>query len=220
MNMKDLSGQIKKLNSFLPWVRMGALNSLVEAGLPAVKAILAALDTPYAPIGIKSVSSNQSPEFIAQADASGRWRWLVDALVNIGKPALPELENALHHANLNVRISAMHAIGRIGDPSAADLLLPFLQSEKPHERAWALGSLGYTRSPRVFEILVSALDDRSMDIKETAIRALGEFGDTRALPKLERIAEKDRTMIENYGLTIAGVAKDAIRKIHEKSARK
>jgi HEAT repeat protein len=218
--MKDLSGQIKKLNSFLPWVRTGALNSLVEAGLPAVKAIIAALDTPYAPIGIKFVSSNQSPEFMAEADALGRWPLLVDALVKIGKPALPELENALQHANLNVRISAMHAVGRIGDPSSVDLLLPFLQSEKSHERAWALGSLGYTRSPKVFEILVHALGDRSMDIKETAISALGELGDTRALPKLERIAEKDRTMIENYGLTIGDVAKEAIRKIHKKAAHK
>jgi HEAT repeat protein len=218
--MDRISDLITKLDSGFPWVRNRALNNLVEAGLPAVKEIVVALDTPFMPICINEVSSSNQAEFRALSDAIERWPVLVDVLVKIGEPGLPELQNALHHSNPNVCITAMHAIGRIGHPSAVDLLLPYLQSKKPYERAWALGALGQTHSPRVFEILVPALDDESAEIKETAILALGEIGDTRALPKLEQIAKSDTTQVENYGLTIGHVAKDAIKKIRKKDAQK
>jgi HEAT repeat protein len=137
----------------------------------------------------------------------------LDVLVSIGTPALSELEDALHHSNPNVRISAMHVIGKIGNPSFIDLLLPFTRSTLVYERAWSVGALGYAGLSKYYETLIIALDDEESDVRESAILALGDLGDERALPTLKRIAVKDRTLIENYGLTVGDVAKKAVIKI-------
>ncbi len=60
------------------------------------------------------------------------------------------------------------------------------------------------------------LDDEDSSVRESAILALGDLGDNRALPALKRIAEMDRTMIENYGRTLGDVAKEAIVNIHKR----
>ncbi len=214
VSMKSISGQISDLSSLFPWVRERAINNLVNNGLPAVKEIILTLDTPYAPICINGVSSND-PDWNESIHAGNRWKKLLEVLVRIGTPALPELEAALHHSNPNVCISAMHVIGKIGNPSFIDLLLPFTRSNLVYERTWAIGALGYAGISRYYETLITALEDEDSDVRELRILALGDLGDNRALPLLQRIAEQDRTIIENYGLTLGDVAKEAIVNIHK-----
>jgi hypothetical protein len=210
--VKSISGQISDLSNLFPWVRYRAINDLVKTGAPAVKEIILTLDTPYAPICINGISSND-PDWDECVDAVARWKKLLDVLVRIGTPALSELEEALHHNNPNVRISAMHVIGKIGNPSFVDLLLPFTWSTLAYERAWSVGALGYAGLSKYYETLMTALDDEDSSVRESAILVLGDLGDDRALPTLKRIADHDRTMIENYGLTLGDVAKKAIAKI-------
>ena len=210
--MKSISSQIRGLNSLFPWVRKRAINSLVKMGLPAVKEIILTLDTPYVPICINGVSSND-PDWDECVHAVASWKKLLGVLVTIGTPALSELGDALHHSNPNIRISAMHVIGKIGNPSFIDLLLPFTQSKLVYERAWAVGALGFAGSSKYYETLITALDDEDSSVRESAINALGDLGDIRAVPALKRIAEQDRTLIENYGLTLGDVAKEAIARI-------
>jgi len=218
--MKSISDLIMKLISGFPWVRKRALNNPVEFDLLGAKEIITELDNPYTPISMKGLSSSNSAEWSAAVTAGKRWPLLVDALVKIGEPALPELEKALQHPNPNVRISAIHAIGYIGHPSAIDLLLPFVEAKKSPEEGWAMVALGRTRSPRIYETLVAALDDKNIDRKESAILALGVLGDTRALPKLEKIAAADKTLVEPVGRTIGNVAKEAIEKIQKSQYQK
>jgi hypothetical protein len=213
--MKSISSQINDLSSLFPWVRERAINSLVNTGLPAVKEILLTLNTPYAPICINGISSDD-PDWDECTLAVTRWKKLLEVLVRIGTPSLSELENALHHNNSNVRISAMHVIGKIGDPSSIDLILPFTQSKLVCERAWAIGALGYAGLSRYYETLIAALDDVNYSVRESAIRALGDLGDKRALPFLKGIADHDRILIENYGLTLSDVAKEAIVRINKR----
>ncbi len=213
--MKSIRGQISDLSSLFPWVRKRAINSLVKTGVPAAKEIILTLDTPYAPICINGVSSND-PDWDESIHAVNRWLKLLNVLVSIGTPALSELENALHHSNPNVRISAMHVIGKIGNPSFIDLLLPFTRSNLVFERAWSVGALGYAGLSKYYETLMTALDDEDSSVRESAILALGDLGDNRALPALKQIAEMDRTMIENYGRTLGDVAKEAIVNIHKR----
>jgi hypothetical protein len=210
--MKSINGQINSLNSLFPWIRKRAINSLVKTGLPAIKEVILTLDTPYAPICINGVSSDD-PDWDECIQAVARWKRLLEVLVRIGPPALSELEVALQHNNPNVRISAMQVIGKIGEPSFIDLVLPFTQSKLVYERAWAVGTLGYAGLLKYYETLLTALDDEDCSVRESAIKALGDLGDNRALPALKRIAEQDRTMIENYGRTLGDVAKEAITKI-------
>jgi bilin biosynthesis protein len=213
--MKSISRQINDLSSVFPWVRERAINNLVNTGLPAVKEILLTLDTPYAPICINSVSSDD-PDWDECALAVARWKKLLEVLVRIGTPALSELGDALRHSNPNARISAMHVIGKIGDPSFIDLVLPFTQSKLVYERAWSVGALGYAHLSKYYEVLITALNDEDSSVKESAIRALGDLGDDRALPTLKQIVDQDRTLIETYGLTLGDVAKHAIVNIHHR----
>ena len=177
------------------------------------KMIIAALDTHYVPISTEGTTSTWG--IFSTIFALMRYRFLLGILVKIGASAITELKTALHHQNLNVRVSAMTALGKIGHPSAVDLLLPFLDSGESAEREWAISALGVTRSPLVFDRIITALDDRDLNVRQSAIRALGDFGNESALPKLQKIAETDKTLVESYGLTIGHVAKEAIEKIHK-----
>ena len=213
--MKNISSQIKNLDSIFPWARNNAMKNLVEIGLLAIKEIIAALDTRYAPYNTHGYDQDS----LSEANrAQKRHPLLLDVIVKIGKPALPDLELALRHSNPNVRVSAMTAIARIAHPSAVDLLLPFLDSREYLERESAVYALASTRSSRVFERIVAALDDKNLGVRESAILALGDFGNETVLPKLEQIAESDKTMVETYGRTIGHVAKEAIEKIRKRGS--
>jgi len=214
--MKNISGQISNLNSIFPWVRKRAQNSLVEIGLPAVKEIIVALDTRWAPVITKGFDSSKDSlsEF---NNATKRYHLLRDVIVNIGDPAIPDLENALHHPNLNVRYSAIIAIKLIGHPSMVDLLLPLLDSTEVHERGLAVAELRKTDTPRTFGRILAALDDESSYVRNIAIIALGDLGNPSALPKLEQIAESDKTEVDHGARTIGDVAKEAIEKIRKRN---
>ena len=211
--MESASNLITKLESGLPWVRKRALNNLVKLGSSAVKEIIRALDTPYAPVLLKAISSTRPEEFNKSSIARKIWHLLIDVLVQIGKPALEELEKSLNHPNPNVRISAMETIGKIGHPSAVDTLLPFLESD---DRGWAIIALGFTRSPKVYEVIVSALEDKTVD-QDFAIEALGVLGDIRALPKLEKIAASYKKLDGRYGFEKRTVITEAIRSIQKEN---
>jgi HEAT repeat protein len=213
--MKSIRGQIRNVNSIFPWVRKRAMSSLVEIGVPAVKEIIIALDTPWAPIVTKGW--NSTTDSISELNsATKRYELLREVLLKIGEPAIAELENALHHPNLNVRFSAMEAILRIGHPSIVDLLLPLLDSTEYHERGLAVAELGKTGTPRAFDRIVAALDDENSYVRNIAIIALGNLGNPNVLPKLERIAESDKTKVDHVR-TIGDVAKEAIEKIHKRN---
>ena len=216
--MERVNNLISKLDSGFPWVRKRALKNLVEVGQPAVKEIIVTLDTPHAPIGFQAINTKtQGMSVLDESLRVGkRWYLLIDALVQIGKSALDELENALHHPNPNVCVSAMLAIGRIGHPSAVDLLLPYLDSNESYEREWAIVALGHTHSSRVYEIIVAALDNKTVD-QDSTTKALGELGDVRALPRLEKIASSYEKLDGRYGFEKRTVVNEAIRSIQKEN---
>jgi HEAT repeat protein len=213
--MKTIGGQIGNLNSPFPWVRKRATSSLVEIGEPAVKEIITALDTPWAPIVTKG--GNSSTDSMSELNsATKRYELLREVLLKIGEPAIAELENALHHPNLNVRFSAIEAILRIGHPSIVDLLLPLLDSTEYHERGLAVAELGKIGAPRAFDRIVAALDDESSYVRNIAIIALGNLGNPSVLPQLERIGTSDKTKVDHVR-TIGDVAKESIEKIRQRN---
>jgi HEAT repeat protein len=213
--MKSVSSQINSLDSIFPWVRERAMNNLVEIGVPAVKEIVAALDTRYAPVILDRLDSSQD-SFSEPLRIAKRIPRLLDVLVKIGKPAIPELEEALYHPNMNVRLLAMETIERIGYPSIVDLFFPFLKSKEYYERGLAVGFLGKTHSPKVLEQIVAALDDESSYVRNIAIIALGNIGDMSVLPKLEQL-KSDKTLVDDYGRkTMGDMAQEAIDKILER----
>ena len=217
--MKSISGQINDLmNSIFPWVRERAFNNLVEIGLPAVQEIVVALDTRYAPVILDSLDSS-TDSFSEPLRVAKRIPRLLDALVKIGKPAIPELEEALNHPNMNVRLLAMDTIERIGHPALVDLILPFVDSKEYHERGFAVAALGKTRSPKTLKRIVSALDDENSYVRSIAIGALASIGDRKAVHKLEKL-KSDKTRVDRYSpRTMGDEAEEAINKILERESK-
>lgn len=86
-----------------------------------------------------------------------------DALARIGQPALPQLVEALHSQDPNLRRQAAWAIARIG---------PDAQNAVPD--------------------LIAALKDPDATVRRNAVRALGQIGSPagKAVPQLIDIAKK------------------------------
>lgn len=47
------------------------------------------------------------------------------------------------------------------------------------------------RHPGIVDALITALDDRDLELRWHAVRALADMGDPRAIPSLEQLAKRD-----------------------------
>lgn len=115
-------------------------------------------------------------ELMLYAYASQQW----DVLINIGKPALPVLEQALHDDNFYVRTSAVLALGEIGERAVVPLLERALRDANSYVRnasARALGAFGDACLPG----LSMALHDEDKGVRQAAAGALVEL---QAVPAL------------------------------------
>lgn len=116
------------------------------------------------------------------------WRWsAVDALGKIGDArAVDPLLTALASEDFNMHFHAAEALGRIGDPRGVEKLIATLHdAEQPDAvRRSAAHGLGYSRDPRVFDLLMEALQDPNGDVRCGAAHGLGELQDGRAADAL------------------------------------
>jgi HEAT repeat protein len=91
-----------------------------------------------------------------------------------------------------VRPAVFLALGRLGDPQGADLLMSALGSYREGEREAAAQALGQLRDARAVDPLIRALDDIDVEVQASAARALGALGDMRALEPLIRMLGEKR----------------------------
>ncbi|MDE3090355.1 MAG: HEAT repeat domain-containing protein, partial [Chloroflexota bacterium] len=113
----------------------------------------------------------------------------------------------------SARISAVHAIGQIGDPSAVDALataltdgLYLLRDDEREEIVKALGLIG---DARAIEPLLAQQEYGRWRIAEAATEALGRIGDVRTV---ESLIARVRLEAEE------GVASEALRRIRDRRA--
>ncbi|ODA28483.1 HEAT repeat domain-containing protein [Planctopirus hydrillae] len=130
-----------------------------------------------------------------------------DALIWLGKlgarakVAIPELEHALEHPDVLVRIHALEAIVAISPETAESRLLKMFRDEDALVRASVienLGSLGKA-TPEVMSVYIAALQDSdtvgSTELRHAAAIALGRLQEkaVAAIPHLNRLAEQDKS---------------------------
>jgi HEAT repeat protein len=132
--------------------------------------------------------------------------------------AVPELLAALQaDPDLDTRIGAAHSLGLLGDHRAVDPLLAKLadKSEHPRVRGVAAEALTGPREHRAVPLLITALDDPSVEVRFWAAFALGELGDPAALSALERLAQTDDAVLPGWRSVKdeAAAAIDSIRTI-------
>lgn len=101
-----------------------------------------------------------------------------------------------------VRVRALTAMGRIGDPAAADALLPAALDENEAIALAAITALGRLWYPNIREPVGEKPDDRALDLLESMLSDTYAFPNTKAAERLRakaawsfaRIADADRAV--------------------------
>jgi hypothetical protein len=106
------------------------------------------------------------------------------------------------HSDASMRLIAVEALGKIGDPRAVEALILALRDENNRVRRATAEALGELGDSRAVAPLITALQDRDANVRYIATSALGELGDDRAVASLVQMlseAEIDRSLV-SYNL--------------------
>ena len=152
---------IKTLNYFDPDVQKATIAALSSIGLPAIEKLIVAL----------------------RGDYSQR-KFIEDALVQIGKPAVLPLIAGLQENNYDSDVCA-RILGEIGDPEAVEPMILMLANGKYGVKARSAAyGLGKIADIRALKPLISALKHERWEIRCSAAFALGHFNDPSAVDAL------------------------------------
>ncbi len=119
------------------------------------------------------------------------------ALVRIGRAAVPVLVKALEHPQASVRRLAAETVGSIKPPAedAVPALIARLRDSNPQVRAACLEALRQIGEPKeqVIDAIMSAMDDESPSVRETAVNNLRRMGRDaiKATPRLLKLKYSD-----------------------------
>ena len=130
------------------------------------------------------------------------------------EPLINILEGDL---DTEVRIAGSYALGLIGDSRGIEPMIKILrdQSQPPKLRGMVAEALSNIGDRRAVDPLILSLSDESVEVRFWASFALGELGDSKALPELERLAATDEMELAGWG-TISREATEAIQQIKNK----
>jgi HEAT repeat protein len=103
----------------------------------------------------------------------------------LSSAAVPKLSILATHADDNVALAAIEALGRIGDDAAVTALIAAVESRTFSRTFAGIEMLGRSRSPRGLRPLTAMLGDPFYAAE--AARALGRIADPSALPSLEAL---------------------------------
>lgn len=110
---------------------------------------------------------------------------LSDILHRFGEPAVPTLlQLANSDANLDVRVSALMALGSIGALEAVDDLIALSDDKAPEIRARAIAALGQIGDDRAADAIVGHLAESEIGVRLQTVQALGRLQISSTMPKL------------------------------------
>jgi HEAT repeat protein len=103
------------------------------------------------------------------------------------------LATLAYDTSKSVRAAAIHALGVLSPPPATDAILSVLQNPQEDEalRADAAEALAHFRREGLVDALVEQLRDTSPQVRYSVAYALGQQGDSRAIPSLTEVAARD-----------------------------
>ena len=112
------------------------------------------------------------------------------ALGEIGDPkAIPALLRTLQDEQTGdyIRVPAAGALARMGRDDGLQFVMSMFNSSDGNDRALAATELGIIRIKGTLELLLPLLHDSEADIRWTAMEALGELNDPRAIPAIRKL---------------------------------
>jgi HEAT repeat protein len=173
-NTKDVNSWIKDFRDQNNSVRMDAVRSL------------------------DNVSDSYSVDLLIQAlNDSSIGAYAAMALIEIGKPAVGPLIQALEENDYQVRWWAAKVLGHITDSSAVEPLIQALDDDDPGVRCSAAMSLGTIGDKMAVEPLIQALKDGDSCTRGNAASALGKFRDARAMEPLNQALEDNDSQVRS-----------------------
>lgn len=117
-----------------------------------------------------------------------------------GAPAvIASVKPLLRHQNQSVRMEALSTLLKFKDPEAVRLLREALRSEDPDIASKGISLAGLYRVAEVTEDILARIKrvilfEADYGANAEIIKALGEIGDARAVPDLERLARANWTL--------------------------
>jgi HEAT repeat protein len=188
-------GEAKKLISLLGDVtkREHAAQELIRLGADAVPPLIDALQTQdlnllaiYQRILARIPSA--SPELtkaLKSAHPLIRGRVAEVFAISKDKNVILALLEALHGEFFTVRARAALALAAIGDARVIHELLPLLKDREDEVRIAACIAVGTFHDPSTFDELANvALDDKIIEVRQAAVKALGSSRHPAAIPFL------------------------------------
>lgn len=211
-----------------PGVRRAAIEGLGEVGrgeaLRILRRIYAESD-PFGQLlvlqGLRGGGSAEALDLLIGAidHADGSLR--LQAAENLGligdARAIAPLRKLLAREDVRMfeRVTAAHALLRLGDGSGVPVLLGALDGDTGTGRAAAALALGYAKQPRLVPVLRKLLRDPEIDVTIAAAAALSRYGRADGLPQLRKaLADEDGFTRRHVAMLLEhleyGVARDVI----------
>ena len=133
----------------------------------------------------------------------------VAALAQIGSAeAAPALGLLLGDANEEVAAAAALSLGKLKAEAATNRLMMGLLHRSPAVRSASAEALGQIGGPVGVIPLIELLDiDKESSVRESTARALGEIGDVRARPALEKALNDPSPAVRVYAVEALGALK-------------
>ena len=205
----DKFGQIKKLLSSSDSDKIHQGLVMIREGLPEIteEAARSLFDMVSALFYIDLLDHPEHAYVLDEA---------VSLVADFGEFVVPILLNNLDTGDMKAQLTIGHAFGRVGEPALEPLLESFKCEESEECRIFLVYAMGKIHSPRVIEafeqVLMAAKSD-NLELRDTAIRALGSF--VEHIEPGDLPAEYKKEMLDairlNLGDSSAGVRSKAIR---------
>jgi HEAT repeat protein len=190
----------KELGSWRTWRRAPAAYRLGDMGCEeAAPALLAALEDKRRVVrgaaarSLGRLKIVEAAKPLVEALVSGQVPNGVagEALVELGRAAVPELRVIAAHPSYQLRATAITLLGLVGDSADSSLAVHCLGDTSADVRAAAAQTLTRIGGPPAEPALRPALEDRIRFVRAGAATALGVIGSRAALPRLLEMARTD-----------------------------
>jgi HEAT repeat protein len=193
---------------------VGQLCDLLEHRRDSETRIAAAVDALVASRGDVDVAVSR----LAQSETAAV---LCDAAQILGRrrstAAVPRLAALSTHADDNVALAAIEALGRIGDDDAITPLIAAVESRSFFRTFPAIDVLGRTGSPRAAKALFALLDEPPY--ASEAVRALGRMGEPSAIgPLTALLTRANDGMVRTVATALAEIDDRSVERFGNASA--
>ncbi len=108
-----------------------------------------------------------------------------------------------------VRVSAVQALGEVGDSETMVALICALKDENRYVRAYTAESLGKLHNSRAVQPLIEALHDQDYFVRVHVVQAMGELKDPKTVNPLLALLHGENDSIKPYAAWALGEIKDS-----------